>query len=131
MSYNGSIKSGMSVVEQFPPGHVETYKLDTDGRAFLEETVRYHKIGETPAYTTFDVPLGMNSFFVSFVLPDQNNFICIRWPDCKVSCMIKPLILLFLCRNMMFYNSMKKKKWLYINYLFRFVFEEKMWYSSL
>ena len=52
----------MSVIEPFPPGHVETYKLDSGGRAFLEETVRYHKIGEPPAYTTFDVPLGMVEF---------------------------------------------------------------------
>ena len=58
LSYNGSIKSGMSVIQPFPPGHVETYKLDTEGRAFLEETARYHKIGETPSYTTFEVALG-------------------------------------------------------------------------
>lgn len=49
----------MSVVEPFAPGHIETYRLDTEGRAFLEgEAIRYHRIGEEPAYTTFEVKLG-------------------------------------------------------------------------
>ena len=48
----------MSVIEPFPPGHVEIYKMDTEGRAFLEEMTRFHKIGEPPAYTTFEVTFG-------------------------------------------------------------------------
>lgn len=59
LSYNGSVMAGMSVVEPFAPGHIETYRLDTEGRAFLEgEAIRYHRIGEEPAYTTFEVKLG-------------------------------------------------------------------------
>ena len=64
LSYNGSLTAGTSLVEPFPPGHVETYKLDTDGRAYLEELVRYHKIGEAPAYPTFEVALGRNMVLI-------------------------------------------------------------------
>lgn len=39
-------------VEPFLPGHVETYKLDMLGKASFEERIRFHKIGETPAYKT-------------------------------------------------------------------------------
>jgi len=55
-SKNGAVTSK---VEHFPPGHVETYNLDTQGRAVLAEQARFHKIGEQPAYPTFPVQISM------------------------------------------------------------------------
>lgn len=46
-----------SRIEAFPPGHVETYSLDKQGRALFSERVRFHKIGTEPAYPTFPVPI--------------------------------------------------------------------------
>ncbi|WAR01985.1 ASNS-like protein [Mya arenaria] len=53
---SGTLGSGE--IEAFPPGHVETYSLDTEGKAVLTETARFHKIGEPPAYNTFPVEIG-------------------------------------------------------------------------
>lgn len=39
-------------VEPFLPGHVESYKLDMLGKASFEERIRFHKVGEAPAYKT-------------------------------------------------------------------------------
>ncbi|XP_053375174.1 asparagine synthetase [glutamine-hydrolyzing]-like isoform X2 [Mercenaria mercenaria] len=58
LSYNNSQACDTSKVEHFPPGHVETYSLDKEGRAALTECSRFHKIAEQPAYPTFPVTIG-------------------------------------------------------------------------
>lgn len=58
LSINQSAAMPTSQVEQFPPGNVETYSLDAQGRAFLTEKTCFHKIGEPPMYTTFPVEIG-------------------------------------------------------------------------
>ncbi|XP_005106635.1 asparagine synthetase [glutamine-hydrolyzing] [Aplysia californica] len=39
-------------MEPFPPGHVEIYDLDSQGRAFLKERVCFNKPGQFPMYKT-------------------------------------------------------------------------------
>jgi len=55
---SGVSAQGTGGVEPFPPGHVETYNLDMDGRAVLSDQTRFHKIGDAPAYNTFPVEIG-------------------------------------------------------------------------
>ncbi|OWF40463.1 Asparagine synthetase [glutamine-hydrolyzing] [Mizuhopecten yessoensis] len=49
-----------ATVEQFLPGHVETYNLDSIGRATFVERTRFHKIGDAPAYKTVVNPTDKN-----------------------------------------------------------------------
>ncbi|GFR66567.1 asparagine synthetase [glutamine-hydrolyzing] [Elysia marginata] len=37
-------------IEPFPPGHVEVYDIDSQGRAFLRESVCFNKTGQIPKY---------------------------------------------------------------------------------
>ena len=62
LSYDNGHAMNTSKVEVFPPGHVETYSLDMNGKAFLSERTRFHKIGEEPSYPTLKVPMGENNF---------------------------------------------------------------------
>ncbi|KAH9488520.1 hypothetical protein Btru_062217, partial [Bulinus truncatus] len=39
-------------IEPFPPGHVEIYNLDKDGRAFLDKRIMFNQPGQSPAYKT-------------------------------------------------------------------------------
>lgn len=39
-------------IEPFPPGHIEIYNLDKDGRAFLDKRILFNKPGQAPAYKT-------------------------------------------------------------------------------
>jgi len=39
-------------IEAFPPGHVEVYDLDPQGRAFLRERTCFNKPGQAPLYKT-------------------------------------------------------------------------------
>ncbi|KAL4223308.1 hypothetical protein ACF0H5_016779 [Mactra antiquata] len=57
LSYDNGNASRSSKIEPFLPGHVETYNLDNKGRAVMTERIRYHKIGEEPAYPTFPVSI--------------------------------------------------------------------------
>lgn len=47
--------SGVEITP-FPPGHVEAYSLDLNGRATYINTTRFNKIGECPAYKTIVNP---------------------------------------------------------------------------
>ncbi|XP_069110760.1 asparagine synthetase [glutamine-hydrolyzing]-like [Argopecten irradians] len=46
-----------STLEPFLPGHVETYDLDSIGRATFVERTRFHKIGDAPLYKTVANPI--------------------------------------------------------------------------
>ncbi|XP_061179872.1 asparagine synthetase [glutamine-hydrolyzing]-like [Saccostrea echinata] len=44
-------------ITPFPPGHVEAYSLDLNGRATYMNTTRFNKIGECPEYKTLVNPI--------------------------------------------------------------------------
>uniref|UniRef100_A0A0B6Z4D5 Asparagine synthetase [glutamine-hydrolyzing] n=2 Tax=Arion vulgaris TaxID=1028688 RepID=A0A0B6Z4D5_9EUPU len=39
-------------IEPFPPGHIEVYELDLQGKAFLKERTCFNRPGQFPLYTT-------------------------------------------------------------------------------
>jgi len=43
-------------IEPFPPGHIEIYDLDLQGRAHFKERICFHSAGEPPAYKTLVSP---------------------------------------------------------------------------
>ena len=48
LPYNGNKLQGKT--QPFPPGHVETYSLADDGKAYFLERMKFHSIGTEPQY---------------------------------------------------------------------------------
>lgn len=51
-----SLSDDEAAIEPFPPGHVEVYDLDQQGRAVLKSRTRFNRPGQAPKYKTLVSP---------------------------------------------------------------------------
>ena len=63
------VHGSKGTIEPIAPGDVESYDLATNGKVTFRESIRFHKLGEPPAYKTVASPLGKTMFF----LPNYNS----------------------------------------------------------